>query len=315
VRDIFDSLVSQVNEQIVQVTDKIKEIAKELIHEVDQKLNEVTCNIVINKKGHEIFSNLEDNIKAVQSGSKGDVTKWQSETKEQVNKEIKQFESCEARLDKMNAEIDNMKVKIAERSAMVGNTGSLPPTDGNLDACQSACGSANTLEGEVNQTAPCTIIDSANINNPMCNNHVPSGGKSETSVCMPTTLVCNASSFIAPSDLTLPRFNDSYKVNALFFLRQLDDFMRLKAVPVRFQLATALKSITDPLAVDWLSAVAPHIQNYEQFKLTFRRNFWSASKQSIVKCSIYQDRYQKCSNLSMSEHFLKCAVLASYLSS
>jgi hypothetical protein len=130
---------------------------------------------------------------------------------------------------------------------------------------------------------------------------------------MPATQVCNASSFIAPSDLTLPRFNDSYKVNAVFFLKQLDDFMRLKAVPIRFQLAIALKSITDPLAVDWLSAVAPHIQNYEQFKLAFRRNLWSTNKQSIVKCSIYQDRYQKGSNLSMSEHFLKYAVLASYL--
>jgi hypothetical protein len=279
---------------------------------VDQKLSEVTCNIVTNKeKTEERFTKLEDNIKVVQSSLKGDVTKWHSETREQVNKEIKQFELCKARLDKLNAELDNMKVKIAKRSAVVGNTGSMPPTNGKLDACQSTCGSAHTVEGEVNQTALCTIIDSANVNNPIsCNNHVPSGGQSETSVCMPTTQVCNASSFIAPSDLTLPRLHDSYKVNDAFFLKQLEDFMRLKAVPVRFQLAIALKSITDPLAVDWLSAVAPHIQNYEQFKLAFRINFWSASKQSIVKCSNYQNLYQKGSNLSMPQHFSKYAVLA-----
>jgi chromosome segregation ATPase len=154
VRDRFDSLVSQVNEQIVQVTDNTKEIAKKLIHEVDQKLSEVACNIVTNKERTDERMNKLEDIKAVQSSLKGDVTKWQSETREQVNKEIKQFESCKARLDKMNAELDNMKVKIAERSAVVGNTGSLPPTDGNLDACQSTCGSAHTLEGEVNQTAP-----------------------------------------------------------------------------------------------------------------------------------------------------------------
>lgn len=73
---------------------------------------------------------------------------------------------------------------------MVGNTGLLPPTNGNLVAGQSTCGSAHTLEGEINQTAPCTIIDSANVNNPIsCNNHVSCGGQSETSVCMPTAQV------------------------------------------------------------------------------------------------------------------------------
>jgi hypothetical protein len=90
------------------------------------------------------------NIKAVQSSLKGGVTKRQSETTEQVNKEIRQFESCKARLDKINAELDNMKVKISEISAVVGNTVLLPPTYGYLDACQSTCGSAHTLEDEVN---------------------------------------------------------------------------------------------------------------------------------------------------------------------
>ncbi|KDR23991.1 hypothetical protein L798_07930 [Zootermopsis nevadensis] len=148
---------------------------------------------------------LEANIKTVQSDVKSDVTKCQSETREQVNKKMKQFESCKARLDKMNVYLDNIKVKISERSAVVGNTGSLPSTDGNLGAEQSICGSAHTLEGDVNQIAPGTIIDSANVNYPKsCNNHVPCGGQSERSVCMPTTQVCNANSFIALFDLTLP---------------------------------------------------------------------------------------------------------------
>jgi hypothetical protein len=133
----------------------------------------------------------------VQSSLKGDVTKWQSETREQVNKEIRQFESCKARLDKINAELDNMKVKIVEISAVVGNTVLLPPTYGYLDACQSTCGSVHTLEDEVNQTALCTNIDTANASNPIsCNNHVPSGGQSETRVCMPTIQVCIASSLL-----------------------------------------------------------------------------------------------------------------------
>ncbi|KDQ71577.1 hypothetical protein L798_08948 [Zootermopsis nevadensis] len=66
VRDGFDSLVSQFNEQIVQVTGNTKEIAKEHVHEVDQKLSKVTCDVVINKeRSDERVAKLEANIKAV----------------------------------------------------------------------------------------------------------------------------------------------------------------------------------------------------------------------------------------------------------
>jgi hypothetical protein len=95
---------------------------------------------------------------------------------------------------------------------------------------------------------------------------------------MPNSLIYGAGNFIAPSDLTLPYFHDSTKVNAMYHLRQLDEYIRLKTVPSSLQLATALRMITDPLAADWVSTVSPSIHNYDQFKLAFKRNIWSASK-------------------------------------
>jgi ElaB/YqjD/DUF883 family membrane-anchored ribosome-binding protein len=50
VKDRFGSFINQVAEQIVQVTDHTEEIAKELTHEFDQKLDEMTCSTVVNKE-------------------------------------------------------------------------------------------------------------------------------------------------------------------------------------------------------------------------------------------------------------------------
>jgi hypothetical protein len=251
----------------------------------------------------------------VQTSLSADVSKWQNETRAQVERNIKQVETYKDGLDKLNAELSSIKGKISEGSTVVGNASSLPPTDKNVVGSHSTCGSAHHPESEGNHRVSCVNVDDASgrYGTTLSNNQVPSGIQSDMKLCMPSNQVCSASSFIAPSDLTLPYFHDCAKVNAVFFLKQLDDFMKLKAVPVRFQLAIARKAVTDPIAVDWLSAIAPNLQDYEQFKVAFRRNFWPASKQSIVKCSSYQDRYQKGLSLSMSEHFLKYAVLASYL--
>jgi hypothetical protein len=99
----------------------------------------------------------------------------------------------------------------------------------------------------------------------------------------------------------------------MFHSNQLDEFMRLTGVPKRFQLAIACKLIVDPVAKLWLAAISHTLANYEQFKIAFANNYWSQSHKNLVKCSIYQDKYDRQSDLSMSSHFRKFAVLASYL--
>jgi hypothetical protein len=48
-------------------------------------------------------------------------------------------------------------------------------------------------------------------------------------------------------------------------------------------------------------------------KIAFDKNYWSRSHQILVKCSIFQDKYDRQSNLSMSGLFIKYAILASNL--
>jgi hypothetical protein len=271
--------------------------------------------VVANKESlDERVSKIENNIKDVKSTMKRDVKTLQSEARNQVSRELKQIEINKERLEQMNAELTDIKVKHSEGSTVVCSVNALKPTDRNLETGRSTCGSANN-DNDDNPNILCNNIENGSgMNKPVsCANHMSNGSQSDIVVSVPKPQVCNANYFVAPSDLTLPYFNDSAKVNAIYHLRQLDEYMKLKAVPQQLQLAIALRSITDPLGVQWVSSVVPTIHNYEQFKMAFKRNFWSASKQSIVKCSIYQDRYRKGSDLSMSQHFLRYAVLASYL--
>jgi hypothetical protein len=107
---------------------------------------------------------------------------------------------------------------------------------------------------------------------------------------------CNANSFMSPTDFALPIFDDSSKVNAKFRLNQLDEFMRLRGVPKQFQLAIAYKSIVDAVGKQWLAAISHTLTNYEQFNIAFANNYWSQSHQNLVKCSFYQDKYNRQSN-------------------
>jgi hypothetical protein len=55
------------------------------------------------------------------------------------------------------------------------------------------------------------------------------------------------------------------------------------------------------------------ITNYDNFKQELLKTWWSTPQQSLVRCKLYQDKYTKHSNLSLSAYFLKYATLASYL--
>jgi hypothetical protein len=57
------------------------------------------------------------------------------------------------------------------------------------------------------------------------------------------------------------------------------------------------------------------ITDYGTFKQELLKTWWSPPQQSLVRCKLYQDKYTKHSNVSLSAYFLKYATLASYLDS
>jgi hypothetical protein len=123
----------------------------------------------------------------------------------------------------------------------------------------------------------------------------------------------SVSSFLSHSELTLPLFDDNSDTNPVFHLRRLDEFMKLKSVPKAFQLAVAYRSIIGQMSKQWVKTVSRNLPDYDAFKKSFLSTWWSASRQSLDKCSLYHGKYNRDSQLSLSGHFLKYATMASYL--
>jgi hypothetical protein len=122
-----------------------------------------------------------------------------------------------------------------------------------------------------------------------------------------------ASSGLGNSEFPLPLFDDGAETNPKFHLKQLEKFFQLMGIPPSSQLAVAKKSVIGKLSKQWLEAVSDKLKNYGDFKQAFLNMWWSPSQQSLVKCSIYQGKYDRGSNLTLSGHFLKYATMASYL--
>jgi hypothetical protein len=123
----------------------------------------------------------------------------------------------------------------------------------------------------------------------------------------------SVSNFLSSSELPLPLFDDNSNTNPIFHLRRLDEFIRLKGVPKHFQLVVAYTSSVGHMSKQWAQTVRRNLTDYEALKKTFLKLWWSASRQNLVNCILYQGKYNRNSNLCLSGHFLMYATMASYL--
>jgi hypothetical protein len=89
--------------------------------------------------------------------------------------------------------------------------------------------------------------------------------------------------------------------------------MKFKNVPPALQLAVACRSIVGQMSKQWIEAASRNLVDYPAFRTAFLNTWWSSSRQSLVRCSLYQAKYNRQANLSLSGHFLKYATMATYL--
>jgi hypothetical protein len=116
------------------------------------------------------------------------------------------------------------------------------------------------------------------------------------------------------SVLTLPKFSDSKKQHIVNFLEEIDSYFQLKYVPAEMGLPIAMKPITDEYTQQWLVTIYKDLRSYDHFKQAVTEMLWSPQIQSQVRCLIYQDRFNKSGDESMSAHFfLRYAMIAANL--
>ncbi|PNF35692.1 hypothetical protein B7P43_G17395 [Cryptotermes secundus] len=271
---------------------------QELTGELSGKVLEVRTEVIHLANDIEILK--DDLVKRAE-----DLEKRQGESTAQLNKAAEAEKlGIERKFELLNSAIDKLKDKLA---------GVTPMT----------CGTEVTQIREVTNAVhgsptPPPTANMARIENVQC-----SCNSNSCSVCVNGVAVCestiepvrhhSANSYLSCAAFPLPQFDKSSEVNPIFHLNQLDEFMRLRSVPKTLQLSLAFKSIVGAVGKQWVATVARNLSDYEQFKVAFSGNYWSKSKQSLVRCSLYQDRCNPRSGLSLSSHFLKYATMASYL--
>jgi len=75
-------------------------------------------------------------------------------------------------------------------------------------------------------------------------------------------------------ELSLLTFS-SQEQSTVHFLKDLDEYLKLKSVDERLKLTFVSKSLTKELAKNWFVATKDHINSYEEFKIKFLDQFWS----------------------------------------
>jgi hypothetical protein len=88
--------------------------------------------------------------------------------------------------------------------------------------------------------------------------------------------------------------------------------MKLRDIPAAGRLTVAYRSLNGVLGRQWAETVSNQLSDCEAFKKEFLSTWWSSAQQSLLKCRLYEARYDRQANLSLSAHFLKYATMTSY---
>jgi hypothetical protein len=176
---------------------------------------------------------------------------------------------------------------------------------------------SNHSSSELANSAGNYHMGNGNANN--CTTSVCGNATSQPSVdSISGSAVVNVTSDVFANNLlinerTLTNFYDSSKQILLHFLRDLDEYYRIKNIPESLKLPLALRAVTDPIAKSWFSTVYSELNGYENFKTLFTKFLWNSPTQSRIRCSIYQDKFTRQNGESTTSHYLKYANLAANL--
>jgi hypothetical protein len=234
------------------------------------------------------------------------------------NQILAEKESTLLRLQKVNQEIEILKVGLASKQA----SENLSASRVNMEQIQlvkiaNASQSAITPSASVgsnNLTDQGSVGEANGCNNVSACGHVTNAELSHVS----NTAVVNATSQMpvnqySLSELSLPSFSDSNKQCVVTFLRDLDMNFEIKKVPENLKLPPVLRAIKDPFAQNWVSSEYHKKDSYQSFKSQFYKLFWNDLEQPRVRCEIYEGWCDRKGGEPMSEHYVCYASLAANL--
>ena len=273
----LQTVSSAFEEKLEQTSNNTQSLIEELANHVDERQSDM--NNKIQELGQEMNSKFER------------------------QKERNNQTALEQKLDQVNAKIVALEDRVsASRTAVVNETQLNEPNLISPSAVQSCDLQRTHVQISENRSCSC---QSSTCNECMNNN---------VSACrMNVEHQQQMSSFLSSSELPLPQFDEAKDNNPVYHSRQLDEFMRVRGVPKALQLAVAYRSMTGQMAKQWAETASWNLKDYQEFRREFLSVWWSSSRQSLVKCRLYQGKFNRSSGISISAYFLQQATTASYL--
>jgi len=180
---------------------------------------------------------------------------------ERIDAHVVATSKAQNSIEKVNTEITCLREQLAARrltESAIPNQ-ALPVTAVNVESSSqsisglaTSAGSDHMGKGNVND---CTMSVCGNTKSqPNVNSNLGPAIVNVTSDVFANNSLIN--------ELTLPKFHDSSKQILLHFLRDLDEYYRIKNIPESLKLPLAMRAITDPIAKNWLSTVYGELNDY-----------------------------------------------------
>jgi hypothetical protein len=135
----------------------------------------------------------------------------------------------------------------------------------------------------MNGASVCNLSACNNVNNTntIAISHIENvSAQSETSV--------DTSQF---NELSLPKFPDNSKQVAVHFIRESDEYFTLRKTPEELRLPLVFRSISDPFMKQWMLTTYEQLKSYDDFNKAFMELLWDRTRQSGMRCWVYEDRY------------------------
>jgi hypothetical protein len=99
------------------------------------------------------------------------------------------------------------------------------------------------------------------------------------------------SNYLGYSYLPLPQLIYSSERKPIFRRHPLNKFRRPRCVPKPLPFAIALESSVGVVGKRWVATAARNLRDYYKFNEVFIQAHWPKGKQSLVRCSLYQNKF------------------------
>jgi hypothetical protein len=248
------------------------------------------------------------------------------ETKEGVDKSVESISdevrtvSAALQAEKQNTQSEFQKVNLAVSRIEARITGGLvtqtksavgttPPhtlLEG-ADCIVQSNNNATSLPHSQSENATNTSVSGVNTGNTSaCNVSVNNVSENSCNDYV-NTLSVVPSGCTDLNELSLPKFKNSAKQVVAHFLRELDEYFVLKRTPNELKLPLCFRAIEDPFAKQWFATIYDTVGTYDKFKTAFANLLWGQTRQAQIRCSIYQDRWDRREDETYAEHYIRYA--------